>query len=649
MPGRRLALILALTTLMLACNLVTESSLPSGSAPQLELYGTFHSMGVVVTLSGDEDPDEDASAVIEYRSAGEPYRPGFPLSRVGAESFGSRFAGSLFWLEPDTAYDVRVTFSDPDGGQLDGVTLTAGGETRPEPSIPQPLQSYYVAPEVIGGACTLNAPCSLAEGLSRAQPGDEVVLRGGIYYQGALSLARSGEPGAPIVVRGYQGEDAILDGADPQEFHWEAQGDGLYQTTINVPNPSLVVAAGERLYPYKNLADLRDLTWDLPGFQASGTKLSVHLANDADPNLIQMAVSRHDSGFDVDDDYIVFSDLTFRHYGRATYARAIFLDNASNNLVQGITFTMNNQGVNIKNDSNRNLIQFNEFHDSLFEWPWDAVKSGGAQFVEAGGVHVNQRSTGRGNVIRHNTFHDMFDGFHLCPDKGGGLTNETDVYENLIFRGECSNVRIWSNTIHDVLNGISLSPVYTGPVYAMRNLIYNTGSGNSDHDGSPFKFIYSLSSDGPVYLFHNTASTTLPDNDGLRLGGERGTWDSIVSRNNIWAGTRYALANYNRGQSLDFDYDALFSTADDRFARWEALPDGASANLADFQTQTGQEVNGLNVDPGFANVASGDYGLASDSPLVDAGVVVPGINDVGDYAYAGSAPDIGAHELFLSR
>lgn len=651
MPGRTSTFLLPLATLTVACNLFVKSSLPSSSAPRLELYGTIHAMGITVTLAEDDDPDEDASITIEYRRDGEPYRLGFPPSRVG----NARFVGSIFWLEPDTEYDVRVTFGDPDGGQLDGLTLTATGATRPEATIPRPIRSYYVAPDPIGDNCTLEEPCSLADGLSRAQPGDEVLLRGGVYYQGGLSLARSGKPDAPIVVRGYQGEDAILDGADPQQFSWQARGDGVYQTTINVPNPSLVVAAGERLYPYKNLADLRDLVWNLPGFHVSGNKLSVHLANDANPNLIQMAVSRFDIGFEVNADYIAFLALTFRHYGRATYAKAIFLHNASNNLVQGITFTMNNQGVDIKGDSHRNLIQLNEFHDSLFEWHWDAVKKGGAQFVEAGGVYVDQQSTGRGNIIRGNIFHDMFDGFHLCPDKARGMTNETDVYDNLIYRavddgmetdGECSNVRIWSNTIHDVLNGISLSPVYTGPVYAMRNLIYRTGAGNSDHDGSPFKFIYSISSDGPVYLFHNTASTRLPDNDGLRVGGERGIWDSIVSRNNIWAGTRYALANYNRRQSIDFDFDALFSTAVDRFAKWEALPGGVSSNLAHLQNQTGQELNGLNVDPGFADAAGDDYRLVPDSPLVDAGVVVPGINDVGDYAYGSSAPDIGAYELF---
>ena len=35
--------------------------------------------------------------------------------------------------------------------------------------------------------------------------------------------------------------------------------------------------------------------------------------------------------------------------------------------------------------------------------------------------------------------------------------------------GQCSNVRIWGNTFHDVLVGISLAPIYPGPVYALRN------------------------------------------------------------------------------------------------------------------------------------------------------------------------------------
>jgi hypothetical protein len=210
--------------------------------------------------------------------------------------------------------------------------------------------------------------------------------------------------------------------------------------------------------------------------------------------------------------------------------------------------------------------------------------------------------------------------------------------------GDCSNVRIWGNTIHDVLNGISLSPVNIGPVYALRNLIYNSGAGRNQHDGSPFKFIYSLSSDGPVYLFHNTASTSLPDNDGLRLGGDLGNWDTVVSRNNIWAGTRYGLANYNRGQAVDLDYDALFTTSSNGFIRWEAMRGDSPAALSAFQAQTGQELHGLETDPGFIDPEGGDYHLAADSPLVDAGVLIPGINDVGVGALVGRAPDIGAYE-----
>lgn len=247
----------------------------------------------------------------------------------------------------------------------------------------------------------------------------------------------------------------------------------------------------------------------------------------------------------------------------------------------------------------------------------------------------------------------MFDGFSVCPTRTSGGTNETDVYENLVYRvgddgmqadGTCSNVRIWGNTFHDVLIGISLSPVRTGPVYALGNLIYNTGAGNNRHDGSPFKFIYPLSSNGPVYLFHNTAHTALPDNDGIRIGGEFGTWDSIVSRNNIWAGTRYALANHTPRQALDFDYDDLYTTSSGQFALWKGLSNPSLSTLADLQGQAGQEMHGMSVAPGFVNPAEGDYRLTPNSALIDAGVVIPGINDQGRWAYRGSAPDVGAFE-----
>ena len=49
----------------------------------LELYGTFHAMGVIVTIGASDDPDGDATANVAYRvSGGGAYRQGFPLSRV---------------------------------------------------------------------------------------------------------------------------------------------------------------------------------------------------------------------------------------------------------------------------------------------------------------------------------------------------------------------------------------------------------------------------------------------------------------------------------------------------------------------------------------------------------------------------------------
>jgi hypothetical protein len=93
-------------------------------------------------------------------------------------------------------------------------------------------------------------PCSLSQAIQRVQQGEEVVLSGGVYYTGGISISRSGTEDAPIVIRGKQGETAILDGSDPSSFTWTHQGGGVYRTTLNVERPHVVMANGKRLFPY---------------------------------------------------------------------------------------------------------------------------------------------------------------------------------------------------------------------------------------------------------------------------------------------------------------------------------------------------------------------------------------------------------------
>jgi parallel beta-helix repeat protein len=357
-----------------------------------------------------------------------------------------------------------------------------------------------------------------------------------------------------------------------------------------------------------------------------------------------MVISRYNNCFYVEQDYIYFLDLTFRHYGQGSSPKVIYLNNANDNLVRGCTFANNDLGIGIKRYSNRNVIEENVFYDVIFDWSWADVKDVGG--LEDGGITFYDPVNGRGNIVRRNTFHDDFDGFGACPASAPEVaTNETDVYQNLVYNmgddgmetdGQSSNVRIWGNVFHDVLMGISLAPAYTGPTYAIRNLVYRTGVGNHDYTGSPFKFNSGYGQSGPMYLFHNTADAALPGNNGLYVKAP-GTWQLIYARNNIWAGTAYALENYNTGQPIDLDHDDVYNAGAGDLVRWDGT---RYATLGAFSSATGQENAGVNVAPGFRDAPGGDYRLTAASALIDAGQVVSGINS----DFRGAAPDIGAFE-----
>ena len=610
----------------------------------IELYGTFQAMGVIATLPAGTDANGNAVANVEYRASGSgQYAAGFPLTRVAATSF----VGSLFWLTPGTSYDVRVRYIDPDGAPLDTAWAGATASTRTEISIPSPTRTLQVSPAGSGTACSAAAPCALSQAIGQAHAGDEVLLAAGTYTQGEFTISRSGTAAAPIVIRGMAG--AILDGADPSLFTWTTQAGGVFATTVNRPDPHLVTANGARLYPYSDLASLTALSAsNTPGIFANGTALSVHLAGGASPATAAMAISRYNYAFTVTGDFVYFRDLTLQNYGQGDYAKAIYIRGGSDNLVQGCRFINNDLGIGLKGATDRNVIQDNEFSDTIFGWTWEDVKAEGN--LETGGVRFYSPDDGRGTVIRRNKFHDFFDGLGICPTESAAVTNETDFYDNQSYNngddgvetdGRCANVRLWGNVFHDTLSGISLAPVMDGPVYCLRNQIYLAGAGHSQagYTGLPFKFNSSDGASGAMYLLHNTVDAQRAGNSGFRIMSP-GTWQILYTRNNIWAGTLHAMENANPTQPLDMDYDDLWRSGSDTFVTWDGLTSTHLTTLPEVTAATAQEAHGISAAPAFTAPASADFSPSPSSPLVDRGLYIPGIND----GYAGQAPDIGAIE-----
>ena len=616
------------------------------SVGTLALYGTFHAMGVIASLPAGMDGNLNAVANVDYRTGGSAdYMAGFPLTRVDATTF----IGSLFWLAPGTGYDVRVRYSDPDGGSLDEAWASATASTRAEITIPSPSRSLVVSPTGGGSTCSTDAPCALSQALGAAQAGDEVVLSDGVYSQGELTLSKSGTQAAPIVMRGASGANAILDGADPATFTWTSQGGGVYGTTVNRASPHLLAADGQRLYPYSDAASLSALSASsTPGFYANGTSVSVHLAGGANPSGVAMTVSRFNSAFTITGSFVYIVNLTFRNYGLGDYAKAIYIRDGNDNLVRGCRFITNDLGIGIKGNAGRNVIEQSDFSDTIAGWTWEDVKAEGN--LETGGVRFYSPTDGRGTVIRGNKFHNFFDGLGICPGDSAAQSNETDFYDNESYElgddgvetdGQCVNVRLWGNLFHDSLSGISLAPVMGGPVYCLRNRIYLTGAGVSQagYTGLPFKFNSSDGDSGAIFLFHNTVDAQRAGNDGFRILGP-GTWTQLFARNNVFAGTLHALENANPSQPVDMDYDGLWRSGSDYLVRWDGLANPRPATLADYTAATRQEAHGISAAPGFISPDTADFTLGAASPLVDRGLYIPGIND----GYQGAAPDIGAIE-----
>lgn len=247
--------------------------------------------------------------------------------------------------------------------------------------------------------------------------------------------------------------------------------------------------------------------------------------------------------------------------------------------------------------------------------------------------------TGSGHVICHNTLAGFGDALGLAPP--ADIPNRAiDFYGNDVLWGGDDgieldfserNVRAFRNRFGNVAMGMSFQPIWGGPVYAVRNVIYNTAV-------APYKLNQEPSG---FYILHNTS---------VRQGWAWLQYGEYASNfffyNNVTVGTDRAVYLTPYLQMATIDYNGWSPDGEFKF-------DYSWSNLSSLSRESPYERHGrvlhgplfiqrVAVPAKFDAFMPAPEALTLDAQSngVDAGVRLPNIND----DYTGEQPDIGAFE-----
>jgi len=611
------------------------------TAGALELYPTFGAIGVRLAYLGDDNLN--ATAHLEWRKTGTAtWTRGVDLARITSR----RWAGSVMWLTPGRSYDVRAVIVDPEGG----ATATGAAATRnDQPPVPSG-RNWYVAVngnDAQGGGAA-DPLATLQAAADRAHPGDQILVRPGLYHQ-TVTLSRDGTPQAPIHLVA-DGAGVVLDGSDPaylQRSDWRNDGGGIFSVPFAGVSRLVCVDSLQRLFHVATLAALQANTNGLgQGWVIEGGRLWVRLENGSSPVGRQVHVARHDIGIRMEADDWRVRGFEVRYFGTLFpdfdyVSGGITLIGARRCVVQFChVHTIGGRNVFLRSRAADNLIEHNLVRDPrLGGWPWNVVK--GTPDQELTGI---SNRADRGNVVRYNTIRNTFNGVDARIQEVGTDENvaaDADFHDNVIEQigddaveiDEVSgiNVRVLRNRAIGIFSGISLAPVEQGPTYTL----YNTFSNFTRNAFKP-----AGTSVGHVWACHNTCYGTV---SGKAAVHPSGFFSNMHFRNNIMVSTGNATVSDDAGESQtgnDFDGDLLRVVSFSTLFRWKNVN---YSSLAALRSATGFELGGIAADPAFVAPGAGDFRLQPTSPAIDAGIRLHGINDF----YAGSAPDLGAYESGL--
>ncbi len=618
---------------------------------------TLMALGFAWSIEGDDN--RNARVAVSYRKQGtEKWQPALDLMRIQNEQIWTRgatdltapnqFAGSLFDLDEATDYEVKLSLTDPDGvsGKAEKlVTVRTRAEPKPatggrvfhvyppgytgkkeQPAFSGLLEAYYIAS--LGGDWSRASP-------PRVRAGDVIKVHAGVYlskhdhysheinsrfttccgtpWDGTYYLTQKGTPDKPIAIVGAGDGEAIFDGDNNTVLFNLMAGDYTYFEGITIRNTGTAIEAG-----IKGIAGSKGLTVKRVKFENVGTAVHSDYSGS--------------SGF-----YIADNDMLGR-----------------------------------------------ESLDYVFTWygikPWvdrpDFAEKGRMKSFYAVSIY------GQGHIMAYNRVRGFHDGLdhatygmpddypNTPPDR---LPVAIDIYNNVVSvvhdncfetDGAVRNIRVLRNLCFNApLGAMSPQPIFGGPVYFIRNVVYNAWWGPVKIHGEPAGIYYLNNTYFGEFRQLTPASNFFLRNN-LILG--QGTQPRVFSLDTF---TNYSTSDYNGFRPNPESKEAFawnsppFSEVRNFYPehKAEGAPPGVPLTQRVFPTlkayaaATGQDTHSKLVDfdifvkgpkPDFTDIThvvaidSVDLRLKKGSAAVDAGIALPDITD----GYTGRAPDLGAYE-----
>ncbi len=617
---------------------------------------TLISLGFEWQIDGDDN--RNAAVAVYYRKKGDAaWKTGLPLFRLDHEHITENallyttpnmFAGSIFDLEPATEYECRFVLSDPDGieGKKENIVTV---RTRSEPKPAEGGKVYHVYPAEYKGQKQEPAFTGLLAayftGAShsdnfntfppRVQPGDMILVHAGLYQDdrfryggggangtapsdGTFYLTQSGTAEKPIVIKAAGDGEVIFDGGGNFNLFNVMAANYNYFEGLTVRNTDLAFLAG-----LKNIAGARGIT------------------------IKRCRIENVGRGF--------YSDWSG---SREFYiADNTFIGRFDPNSLMGFT--------------GRTWQKYQE--------------NGPPKLVSEYAVKVY----GSGNVVAYNYVANFHDGIDVAtygnPDGTPNpirdrLPVSIDFYNNDVTNvednciesdGGAYNIRVMRNRcFNHGHRALSVQPVFGGPVYFIRNIVYHAPEGGA---------VKLTATSSGIVMYHNTLIAPVKP--------MLGAVSNVHFRNNLILGrsetaetfgvetyTNYSSSDYNgfhpnEGAEFSFgwasppfsvraDYRAQPGMSPQERAKAEAGSRETRnfKTLKEFSEATGQDRHSVVVDYDvFQKVTPPDptdprklykpadfnFQLRPGSAAVDAGVRLPNVND----DFTGREPDLGAYEI----